>query len=140
MIVFKLIRVFFGAKYTIGHLYYSIDNEEYKYLCDTIEDTRRPNGVKIYGQTCIEDGDYEFIMYYSPHFKRILPVLLNVPMFQGVMIHNGTDQDSTEGCIVVGENRVKGKVINSKINLDKLLKLLDDNKQDRYQLEIIDKK
>lgn len=49
----------------------------------------------------------------SPKFKRELPRILNVPHFDGILIHRGNTAKDTSGCILIGENKVKGKVINS---------------------------
>ena len=102
----ELVRHYLGEKYTIGKL--SIDS---KYFCDTLEDAVRP--IKIYGKTAIPFGAYKIILNESPRFGRVLPRLLNVPKFDGVLIHRGNTAEDTAGCILVGENKVKGKVINS---------------------------
>lgn len=112
-------RTFKGNAYTIGKLY--IDG---RYFCDTLEDVVRPIGVKVYGQTAIPAGQYDCELTYSPRFKRILPLLKNVPNFEGVRIHSGNTASDSEGCILVGENKVKGKVLNSRVTLQKLLDIL----------------
>lgn len=116
--------------YTIGKMY--IDGE---YFCDTLEDRVRDinkngkfdNGeVKVAGETAIPYGRYQVVVNMSPRFKRELPRLLNVPNFEGILIHRGnTDKDSS-GCILVGENKVKGKVINSTPYEQKLVSTLKD--------------
>lgn len=80
----ELYRKFLGKDYTIGKLF--INGE---YFCDTLEDTVRPEGEKILGKTAIPYGTYDIILTMSPKFKRILPLLLNVPNFEGVRIHSG---------------------------------------------------
>lgn len=110
-------RRFRGDSYTIGTL--SIDGQRF---CDTLEDADRDanrNGSfdggekKIPGITAIPNGTYRVIVNISPHFGRELPRLLDVPDFEGVLIHRGNTPEDTAGCILVGENKVKGRVINS---------------------------
>ena len=115
--------------YTIGKL--TIDG---KYYCDTLEDVNRDlnkNVVfdegeeKVYGDTCIPFGTYPVIVALSPKFGRELPRLLNVPNFSGVLIHRGNTTKDTAGCILVGKNLEKGKVLNStqfEIDLTKKIK------------------
>lgn len=113
----RLERRFLGNSYTIGKLY--IDGS---YFCDTLEDKVRDlnkngkfdNGeVKIYGETAIPYGTYKISVTYSPKFKRDLPLLENVPNFEGIRIHRGNTAKDTSGCILLGENKEKGKVLNS---------------------------
>lgn len=120
-------RVYLASTYTIGKLY--IDG---KYFCDVLEDTVRDlnkngkfdNGEKkIYGETAIPYGTYQVTLdIVSPRFRNSswakpyngkVPRLLNVPEFQGVLIHPGNTAKDTHGCLLLGENKVKGKVINS---------------------------
>jgi len=113
-----LVRVFYGKTYTIGRLY--IDGV---YFCDTIEDVNRDlnkngqfdNGEqKVQDKTCIPFGTYKVIANWSNRFKRRLPRILDVPSFDGILIHNGVNETSSSGCIIVGKNTVKGKVTDSR--------------------------
>ena len=113
----KLQRRFFGDTYTIGTMY--IDGVRF---CDTLEDKNRDlnhngkfdNGEKkVMHQTAIPFGTYNVIVNHSPKFGRDLPRLQNVPNFDGILIHRGNTASDTSGCILVGENKVKGKVVNS---------------------------
>lgn len=115
-------RIAFRDNYTIGKLY--VDG---KYFCDTLEDKVRDlfKEAKVPGETAIPAGIYNIIVNYSPKFKRLLPRLLNVPHFDGILIHRGNTAKDTSGCIIVGENKVLGKVINStgyELELVRLLK------------------
>lgn len=106
----KVERRFLKPGYTIGRL--EVDG---KYFCDTLEDQVRDlsREKKVPGQTAIPAGKYEVIVNISPRFKRKLPRLLNVPGFEGILIHRGNTPEDTAGCILVGENKAKGRVINS---------------------------
>lgn len=106
--IVKIVRTFKGAEYTIGKLY--IDNQ---YFCDTLEDTVRKDGEKVYGKTAIPSGMYRVKKTYSPRFKKVLPEILDVPNFSGVRIHAGNTAKDTEGCVLLGLNKTKGAVINS---------------------------
>jgi hypothetical protein len=86
---------------TIGEL--SIDGV---FLCYTLEDIVRLDGVKIPGRTAIPAGIYEIIINFSNRFKRFMCWLLNVPNFESIRIHPGNVAADTEGCILLG--RVKG--------------------------------
>lgn len=112
----KLRRTFKGTEYTIGKLYL---NDEY--FCDTLEDVVRPAGRKIAGKTAIPAGEYKVVLTESKRFKKLLPLLINVPNFTGVRIHSGNTHHDTEGCILVGENKVKGRVINSRATMNRLM-------------------
>lgn len=105
-------RTFKGQEYTIGKLY--IDGH---YLCDTLEDTVRPAGIKIAGKTAIPAGTYKVKKTMSPRFKKVLPEILNVPGFSGVRIHSGNSADSTEGCVLLGLNKKKGMVLDSQTTM-----------------------
>jgi hypothetical protein len=116
-----LIRKFFKDTYTIGKLY--IDSQ---YFCDTLEDKVRElhdinhdgdfmdeDEGKIYGQTAIPCGRYKVgIVWWKKH-SRDVPVLYNVPGFTGILIHSGATPKDTEGCILVGQNKEKGRLTNS---------------------------
>lgn len=127
-------------KYTIGHLY--IDG---KFFCDTIEDTDR--GLtqsmplaeivkkKVYGETAIPSGRYRIGMgKQSPTYAKKaewlafnnaeMPRIEDVKGWSGVLIHSGNDETHTLGCLIVGENKAVGKVLNSKATFKKLFAIL----------------
>lgn len=129
MMQLLLRRIYRGAGYTIGRLY--IDGV---YFCDTLEDTDRDlkqiddvkdiQQRKIKGQTAIPLGTYNIILNRSNRFKKILPLLLNVPCYEGVRIHSGNTHVDTDGCILVGFNTIKGMVTNSRPTMTNLMKKL----------------
>lgn len=132
----ELKRRFLGESYTIGSL--SIDGKKF---CDTLEDKVRDlnkNGVfdgdekKVYAETAIPYGTYNVVVDYSPKFKRELPRLQNVKHFEGILIHRGNTAEDSAGCILVGENEVKGKVINSTPYEKELVRILKEA-QDRKE-------
>lgn len=117
----ELNRIAKKPLYTIGRLF--VDG---KYFCDTLEDRCRDldKEEKVMHETAIPEGTYEVIVNVSVEFKRKLPLLLNVPHFTGIRIHRGNTDKDTFGCILVGENRQVGRLINStgyELRLTKLL-------------------
>lgn len=113
----KVDRIYKGESYTIGKMY--LNGE---YFCDTLEDAIRP--VKIPNETAIPAGTYKVEVTYSPRFKRNLPLLIDVPNYTGIRIHNGSNKDHTSGCILVGFNTSKGKLTDSRKTSDQLTNLL----------------
>lgn len=116
--------------YTISKMF--IDGE---YFCDVLEDTVR-SGPKVWGQTAIPAGTYKMILSMSPRFGRILPRILNVPGFDGILIHGGNTAEDTHGCLLVGINEEKGKVLKSQITLAKLLALLQNSGEHEFTIKI----
>lgn len=113
--------------YTIGRLYVNDT-----YVCDTLEDRDRLHfgEQKIYGKTAIPAGTYRVAFTYSPKFGKkepyrslangVVPILTDVPQFEGIRIHCGNTPDDTFGCLLVGKNTVVGKVTDSKATYKKL--------------------
>ena len=97
------------------------------YFCDTLEPTWRDyaNGAyKVKGRSAIPEGRYAVVISWSPRFKQWLPILLGGPEFnrkwQGIRIHAGNTAEDTEGCILVGKNKLVGQVVDSRIWLHRL--------------------
>jgi hypothetical protein len=93
-------RLYKTENSTIGEM--TIDG---KWECYTLEDVERD--VKIKSETAISKGTYKVIINKSNRFKKLLPLLLNVPNFEGVRIHPGNTNHDTEGCILVGRTKSK---------------------------------
>ena len=122
-------RFHFADTYTIGKLFIE-DNP----FCDVLEDVVRDKNkdgdlqddgeAKVYGRTAIPFGTYKVALTMSNRFKVLLPLLVDVPEFEGVRIHAGNTSEDTHGCLLVGENKEKGKVLNSKATMEKLMPIL----------------
>lgn len=121
----RLERKYKKERYTIGKLYING-----KPFCETLEDKDRGlkkempeeqlRKMKVKGETAIPSGTYNVIITYSPKYKKPMPLLLGVPAYEGVRIHSGNTHKDTEGCILVGENKEVGKVLNSRYTFNKL--------------------
>lgn len=123
-----VVRDTFTENSTIGKML--IDGA---FFCYTLEDTIRE--TKIAGETAIPYGTYKVIVNMSNRFKRLMPLLLNVPNFEGVRIHAGNDKNSTHGCILVGATKSKDFIGDSKVTFNKLMSKLNGVKD--ITLEII---
>ncbi|WP_455763299.1 DUF5675 family protein [Prevotella disiens] len=116
--------------YIIGNLYLNG-----VFFSNTLEDKDRGlkqsmpldeiEQCKVYGQTAIPSGRYEVRITYSNRFKRPLPLLLNVPGFEGIRIHAGNTPKDTLGCILVGKNDRIGQVRHSRTIMAKLQQQID---------------
>ena len=125
--------------YTIGKV--TIDG---KYFCDSFEDTDRgvtqimpftstggakgywvtpDHGIieKVYGKTAIPTGLYDACSYYWPKFKCYVVMLLRVPGFTGILMHNGMTADHSEGCVLLGKNNIVGRLDGDRIYMDALV-------------------
>lgn len=138
-------RIARKPNYTIGKLY--IDN---KYFCDIIEDTDRGlndtmtvaeiTKKKVYGKTAIPTGTYKVTLdVVSPKYSKSdffiknanggrVPRLLNIKGFDGVLIHTGNTEQDSLGCLIVGQNKQVGKVLNSRETFVNLYKVLSTSK------------
>ena len=137
----ELRRIARRDTYTIGRL--SIDGERF---CDTIEDKDRglrqdlPLSVnkarKVKGETAIPTGRYQVTLgvksqKYSAKKQYAfcngyVPRLLNVPAFDGILIHIGNTAADSEGCILVGKNTKVGMVTHSTVTFWELYSRLQD--------------
>lgn len=157
----KLIRTAKKDNYTIGHLYMlDKQNGQWVKLCDTIEDRDRGlnqsmteaniNRIKVKHKTAIPTGVYEVLMdvvsgtfvkkqLYKDFCQGRVPRLKYVKGFTGILIHSGIDQDSSSGCIIVGENKIVGKVVNSWATFKRVYMLMKRayNNGEKITLEIV---
>jgi hypothetical protein len=70
---------------------------------------------KVFGQTAIPAGRYEMIINFSNRFQQYMPLLLNVPGFEGVRIHAGNKAANTEGCLLLGQTEGVDFIGNSRL-------------------------
>lgn len=126
-------RLWKKPAYTVGRLF--VDG---KFFCNTLEDTVRDlsNEKKVYGKTAIPYGEYKVVYNWSPKFGRNLPRLLNVPAFEGILIHPGNTADDSAGCILVGRNTEVGRLTESRYTSDKLNVLIEDVQRGRESITI----
>lgn len=137
--------------YTIGNLYING-----VWFCNTVEDKDRGlrsdmsleeiKKIKVYAQTAIPTGRYKVAMNtVSPKFNKKqfykdlcggkVPRLLKVPGYDGILMHVGTNANSSAGCIIVGHNKIKGGVTQSKevfIALYEILRKAADKGEEIY--------
>ena len=122
-------RIYNCPTYCISHVY--IDGS---YICDAIEDTDRMLddtmdekyilSKKIKSKTAIPCGTYNILMNVispkfslKPYYKKFcngrLPRFEKIKGFSGVLFHRGNTEKDSAGCIILGQNKIKGQVINS---------------------------
>ena len=114
----KVVRSVFNQKSTLGKLY--LNGEFFAYTCeDTVRNLNGNCSKKIKNETAIDEGRYEVILSFSNRFQKYLPLLLNVPCFEGIRMHGGNTAADSEGCILIGaEGDLKERIWNcaSKVN------------------------
>lgn len=123
-----LTRIAKRADYTIGRL----EDENGVKICDTLEPTWRNfkgGELKVPRKSAVPEGTYQVVVTKSKKFGKYLPMLVGVPGFEGIRIHSGNTVNDTEGCILVGQNLIKGKVLLSRLTLEKLMRLIENEKR-----------
>lgn len=110
------------TKSTAGQLFLVKENPVF--FCYTLEDVVR--AIKIKGETAIPSGSYRVVVTMSNRFKKRLPLLLNVPDFEGVRLHGGNDSGDTEGCLLLGKKRDSvDRISNCAPAVDAIIQLID---------------
>ena len=139
-------RAWKKKNYTISRVF--VDGERFgngKNYCNVLENEDRGlasdmplskiKAIKTKSQTAIPAGRYKVVITYSPRFKKMLPLLLDVPGFDGIRMHAGNSNKDTEGCLLFGVNDKPGWISNSKYWTDKMIGLIKealDKKEDVY--------
>lgn len=150
----EVVRRYNNSRYCIGDLYVDA-----VWISNTIEDTDRGwnSGMsdayirnnKVYGKSAIPTGIYDLtVNVVSPKFSKKeyykkfcggrLPRILNVPGFDGILIHRGSTERDSYGCVIVGYNTIKGQLTDSQKAFEKLYHILEDanNNDERITIEI----
>jgi hypothetical protein len=125
----ELTRKIFTANSTIGEL--TINGS---FECYILEDVDRGliqtmplhelAAIKVHGKTAIPYGRYEIINSYSNRFKKLLPLLLEVPGYDGIRIHAGNFPDDTEGCLLPGQSHSANMVGESQLAFKHLFNIM----------------
>lgn len=125
-----LVRQPSDAACTLGRMYVNGAFE-----CYTLEDVVRP--VKIKNETAIPAGLYFVEVTMSAHFGKLLPLLKNVPNYEGVRIHSGNTAADTEGCILVGDGESKDAITQSRVAFGHLFEKIQKAIADGEQVTIL---
>jgi hypothetical protein len=149
-------RTIKGDNYTIGEL--SINGT---FFCYTLEDKDRGlanrmslvkiTNIKIKGATAIPTGTYKVDMEtISPKYAsrgsssqyasigNVLPRLVGVKGYEGIIIHIGNYVKDTEGCILVGSyyNKENGTISDSKNTFFELYEILADAEKQGKEIKV----
>lgn len=112
-IKFLLQRDVCAPGFTLGRLF--VDGMMYGFTCEDQDRKLEENpGAKIQKRTAIPRGLYRLTLSFSNRFKKVMPLIKDVPGFDGVRIHGGNDQYDTEGCPLLGKTRTADGVANCK--------------------------
>ena len=90
--------------FTLGRLF--VEGKMYGFTAEDEDRKLEENpAAKIAKRTAIPRGLYRLTLSYSNRFKKVMPLIKDVPGFDGVRIHGGNDQYDTEGCPLLGKTR-----------------------------------
>lgn len=125
--IIKLVRRYAKPTYIIGEMYVNG-----QWFCNTLEpslERRNFPGIPF--------GTYQVTLAESAKFRDLRPFLLNVPKRTGIMIHEGNSVADTLGCILLGINRMKGRVLDSKKHVYELIRIIKKALRDGERVDIV---
>lgn len=129
-----LVRKYRKENYCIGDLY--IDGVWFSNVIEDkdrgLDDSMTVEEIlkrKVYGETAIPYGTYEVQITYSPKYKKMMPLLLNVKGYSGIRIHSGNTAKDSLGCLIVGRNTKVGMVTESRVTYNKLFAIIKEAKE-----------
>ena len=133
---FRLTRIKYLKDRTIGKKEF-IDEQSVKTkICNTLEDTVRPDGIKVYGETAIPAGRYKIKITHSTRWNKPMPEIYPVPNFSGIREHGGGDPKHTLGCILCGIEAAGGTIWNCEPAIEAIMNILKKY-PDGIDIEII---
>ena len=133
MLKLLLVREIKNEKQTHGRLFKVDKDNKREFICYTLEDKERL--VKIKGETAIPTGKYTVIVTMSPRFKKELPLIINVPNFNGVRFHGGNNENDSERCPLLGMVRHGNAISNCAPAVALVTKMIKEAKE--AQLTIV---
>lgn len=146
--IIKIVRTEYFTRTTIGRLYLHGKKD---YFCYVLEDTVRPFGIKVPGETAIPDtgalAAYKIDVNMSSRFKRDMPMIYTESngyelknggiSFKGTRLHGGNTHENTEGCPLVAYNRPTLETIQGTAEKELTAKIKEYLKEGSVGLSII---
>jgi len=140
--IIKITRTDCNDKRSIGTLTMPM------FTCHTLEDTDRGlkkdmpiagiQAIKVPAKTAIPYGKYEVVVSFSNRFKKMLPLLIGVPGFEGIRIHAGNTDADTEGCILVGLGKSFDSITQSRSAMSRFMThLMASLKTEKCYVEVV---
>lgn len=145
-------RFSYTARTSLGKMYFVYQKEfvtnppeDYKeYFGFTLEDTARPDNIKVYGETCLPGGlECLVSLYDSPHFGKTIifhtetdgvTILFNNLSWEYSLAHGGNTHRDTEGCVLVAKNQLSRDMIQGSLK-DDLRKVIEQRIKDGWTIK-----
>lgn len=106
-------RKIHSTKAALGEVFLGDSTEKF---CYSLEDVIRAEGIKVYGETGIPAGVYNWHITYSNRFKRDMISIYSEDngyelknygiSFKGIRMHGGNDVEDSHGCPLVAYNKI----------------------------------